>query len=277
MSKPRLENGYTRVANEIMEALARINLSPYESRVLWFILRKTYGWQKKSDLIPLSQIAQGTGISKPNVCHSLKRLLARSIIVRLDNKHIGFQKDYEKWLQKLSKQTIRGKLSKQTISIVDLDNKSLSILTPSKESTKETISKETEPSGARQGQKTDIDTLRRQGKFPDWLAYLNQSANKVGVLIEAFKAWHKTAPDIDWENTGGRMANLFTLANKDAGYLLKILWETAAADIAGSHLSFIQGKLRAPGSRATPKGCLPTGDELERSWEGNEIGKHTVA
>ena len=97
MANPQLEDGFTMVANEIIEALARINLCAYESRVLWFIIRKTYGWHKKIDWIALSQIVDSTGILKPNVSRTLKSLKARNIIIRDKNRHVGLQKDYEKW------------------------------------------------------------------------------------------------------------------------------------------------------------------------------------
>ena len=38
MASPQKEHGYTPIANEIVEALMKINLSACESRVLWFIL-----------------------------------------------------------------------------------------------------------------------------------------------------------------------------------------------------------------------------------------------
>ncbi len=97
MANPQLEDGFTMVANEIIEALARINLCAYESRVLWLIIRKTYGWHKKIDWIALSQIVDSTGILKPNVSRTLKSLKARNIIIRDKNRRVGLQKDYEKW------------------------------------------------------------------------------------------------------------------------------------------------------------------------------------
>ena len=46
-ASPQLEDGYTRIANELIEALMRTNLSAYQSRVLWAIWRKTYGFNKR--------------------------------------------------------------------------------------------------------------------------------------------------------------------------------------------------------------------------------------
>jgi len=125
MANPQLEDGYTKVANEILGALVRINLSPYESRVLWFIIRQTYGWKKKADLISLSQIVQGTGIAKGNASRSLKYLILRQIVIRLDNKQLGFNKDYDSWLQKLSAEiTIEPEQESPVSEVIGTDNNS---------------------------------------------------------------------------------------------------------------------------------------------------------
>jgi phage replication O-like protein O len=97
MANPQVEDGFTKVSNELLEALARTRLCSYESRILIFIIRKTYGWKKKKDWIALSQISEGTNILKPNVSRTLKKLENRNIIIRGDHRHIGLQKDYEKW------------------------------------------------------------------------------------------------------------------------------------------------------------------------------------
>jgi phage replication O-like protein O len=101
MASPQIEDGYTPIANEIAEALCRVNLSAYESRILWFLFRKTYGWEKKTDWIALSQFSKGTGLDRRMVHRTLKHLEARKIIVihRGDKRRIryGFQKNYELW------------------------------------------------------------------------------------------------------------------------------------------------------------------------------------
>jgi phage replication O-like protein O len=113
MASPQLDDGYTRIAHEILEALCRINLSPYESRVLWFVLRTTYGHHKKADRIALSQIQAATELDKRNASRTLTRLRKRNII--LDEGHqMGLQKDHEKWLAVCSK--TRG-VSRDTVSV----------------------------------------------------------------------------------------------------------------------------------------------------------------
>lgn len=101
MAKPELNDGFTRIANEILGALSRINLSAYETSVLLFIFRNTYGWQRKEDLLALEFIAKSTGIKKPNVCRALRSLKKKNMIITRAGekgfKLYGFQKDYEVW------------------------------------------------------------------------------------------------------------------------------------------------------------------------------------
>ena len=96
-----LEGNFTQVPNDILEALARTHLSPNESKVVFLVIRKTYGWRKRTDWIALSQIAKYTGITRSNVCRYIKSLVQRNILVRLDNKHVGIQEDCTKWLDKM--------------------------------------------------------------------------------------------------------------------------------------------------------------------------------
>jgi phage replication O-like protein O len=101
MPSPQLEEGFLQIAREIAEALCRINLSPYESRVLWFVFLKTYGFKKKTDWIALSQFAKGLLLDRRNIHRALKSLSFRHMIVigRDDKKKptYSFQKDYSKW------------------------------------------------------------------------------------------------------------------------------------------------------------------------------------
>lgn len=100
MANPQKEDGHVDIANEIAEHFAILNLSPYEWRILWVILRKTYGWNKKSDHISLSQFAKLTNIPSQHVVRTISQLLDKNIIVKNNGslvKEYGFQKDYEKW------------------------------------------------------------------------------------------------------------------------------------------------------------------------------------
>ena len=96
MANPQLENGHTKIANEIMHHLAKIHLSSNQWQVLICIIRKTYGFHKKVDYIANFQIVQATGLCKAVVSRTLEKLTELKII-DLEGKFIGFQKDWEQW------------------------------------------------------------------------------------------------------------------------------------------------------------------------------------
>jgi len=104
VASPQKENGFTPIANEILEKLVNICLLGSEFQVLLFIIRKTYGFHKKSDRISLSQFEQGTGLSRPTVIKTLKNLIARNMVVKIylpdQNMGYSFIKDHEKWVVK---------------------------------------------------------------------------------------------------------------------------------------------------------------------------------
>lgn len=104
MANPQKENGFTPIANEILEKLVNISLLGSEFQILLFIIRKTYGYQKKADRISLTQFEKGTGISRPTVVKTLKNLMAKGLIVKicLPGGNIGYSfiKDHENWVVK---------------------------------------------------------------------------------------------------------------------------------------------------------------------------------
>jgi phage replication O-like protein O len=100
MARPQLEDGRTEVANELANAFAKLYLAPRESRVLWAILRQTYGWHKKTDRISFTQFERLTGMNRRHVADALSSLINRHIITRTGNNYklwYGLQKDYELW------------------------------------------------------------------------------------------------------------------------------------------------------------------------------------
>ncbi|MFA5377229.1 MAG: replication protein [Dehalococcoidia bacterium] len=100
MARPQLEDGHIKIACELGEALAKVNLSACESRVIWCILRKTYGWNKKTDRISYSQFEEFTGMKRRHIGRTITLLIARQMVTRHgegQSIEYGIQKDYEQW------------------------------------------------------------------------------------------------------------------------------------------------------------------------------------
>ncbi|MFC1694131.1 replication protein [Candidatus Latescibacterota bacterium] len=93
---PHVENGYTRIANEIIENLIQHNLTSYQTRVLLAIIRLTYGWNRKTSSISVSQLSRMTGIAQPHLSRTLKELILRNFITR-SGKNTSFNKYNNKW------------------------------------------------------------------------------------------------------------------------------------------------------------------------------------
>ncbi len=83
MENTNTKTNFFQIDNYIAEALARVNLSEYESRALWVILRKTLGWRKEEDMISITQFEEATGVDRGNLHPALQRLASKKIIIIL--------------------------------------------------------------------------------------------------------------------------------------------------------------------------------------------------
>lgn len=85
----QIDNGdFTRIHNDILDGLAKARFSALEFRCLFFLVRMTYGWQKKEDAISLSQWATGIGIdekNRGNILNTLNGLVAEGVIYTRSN------------------------------------------------------------------------------------------------------------------------------------------------------------------------------------------------
>ena len=100
MGNPQLDDGHTRIANELLEAILSFPFTSRQYAVVLTIIRKTYGYGKKSDRLAQSVIAEMTGIAKPHVCKTLKELAAMNVIAVDDSNFchvITLNKGYKDW------------------------------------------------------------------------------------------------------------------------------------------------------------------------------------
>ena len=140
MASPQKENGYTAIANEIMEALAKIRIPGEARQMLDVIIRKTYGYHKKSDPIATSQFIEFTGLKRSIIHRARKRLLLSNLIAvyKNDNSQVlsySFQKDYNKWIPYTKKIAVYKNAtdciqkSAQTVSIIEAHKRNKDIYT----------------------------------------------------------------------------------------------------------------------------------------------------
>ena len=97
MANPQKENGYTVISNELLEAFYQCKLQEYERVIILCIWRKTYGWNKKRDLVAYSQIEKETGMVKQSIAKIIKNLVNKKLLIK-DKKSLGVNKNYEDWV-----------------------------------------------------------------------------------------------------------------------------------------------------------------------------------
>ena len=110
MASPQCENGYTKIANELLEAMIRTRIPGQEMRVMLAVLRFTYGYGKKQDQISYGQIAKMTEIPRVRVIEHVKSLVSKKGLGSLNNGTrkpltMWINKDFEQWQPSPMKET----------------------------------------------------------------------------------------------------------------------------------------------------------------------------
>jgi phage replication O-like protein O len=97
MANPQKENGYTAIANEIMEILAQTPIRSEVRRIIDFVLRKTYGFNKKTDKISISQFEAGTKMKHSNICKALAEAVVKRLLLKTAE-GFAFNKNFKEWV-----------------------------------------------------------------------------------------------------------------------------------------------------------------------------------
>ena len=203
MANPQKENGFTAIANEIMEALYKANLPGQAFRLVLLVLRKTYGYQKKEDAISLSQMERETGIHHVRCSQLIKDLvLAQILTVSVNINGIGkkyiFNKDFDKW-DTLSANFNRKRKVKSTLSVKR--NRPLAYNASTKETlTKESIQKKGTPPSLEEVKSYCLE--RKNAVDPDkWHDYYSSNGWMVGK--NKMKDWRAAVRTWERSNYGG--------------------------------------------------------------------------
>lgn len=106
MANPQLEDGYTRIANDLLEAVYSSDLNGTQLKIVLCIWRFTYGFQRKEHGFSEGFISRAIGRHKNQVGPEIQKLVARKII-RVEKEAtftgprvLAFNKNFEQWVQK---------------------------------------------------------------------------------------------------------------------------------------------------------------------------------
>ena len=97
---PQVEDGYTRIANELLEALCHADFTAREFRVVHFVIRQTYGWNDKAKRMASTFIAGGTGLHESDCSKVLNELIRRKVVIRHGGSRspVSLNKHFDEWL-----------------------------------------------------------------------------------------------------------------------------------------------------------------------------------
>ncbi len=229
MENPQTENGYTKIANEILEVLSKSMPGFTEGQIIMCILRKTYGWNKKSDNISISQLVEMTGKSRRMIIYSIQNLEAKKMIKvfrsrkssnESNTNNIAFNKNYSEWVvqevapgykkelqrkrdkyngvvQEVAPQKGSATIGKKVVQRLVND---VQIVAPTKETiTKDNIQKK-EYTSLKDIQEVDLQEIADQyqvplsfvkSKYEDLILYCSSKGKKYRNYKLALMAWVK--------------------------------------------------------------------------------------
>lgn len=219
----RVEDGYTKLANELYEELIGANLTKNQAKVAHAICRKTYGFNKKTDRISDSQLAELTRLPRQKVNKAKNELIAMKVIVKV-GMAIGPNKNLTEWdIPECHQNSVIV-----TKTVTKSVTKSVTALSPKQGHTKETITKEKKESKntmSEEVRSTDEKSNSEPTKSDPFLEPFEKifwvaGMRKVGkdksksAFKSKFKEWRK--------ETGGTVEEFAKLLADDIQYRLRI-------------------------------------------------------
>ena len=97
---PQTEDGYTKIANELFEAVIKFKFTERQYKVFFAIMRKTYGFNKTNDEISLSQLSTLCQLPINHVSTVINQLVSLNIIFKKQGKfaqNLSINKQYDTW------------------------------------------------------------------------------------------------------------------------------------------------------------------------------------
>ena len=135
---PQVEDGYTKIANELLDAILLFDFSERQCKIVFAIIRKTYGYNKKQDDISLSQLSAITKIPNNHVSSIISKLVEMNVIIKNKGKFanvLSINKAYDSWGVR-NTSCLNTDFASTSVGVLGVRNTSLQKTTP-KDNTKD--------------------------------------------------------------------------------------------------------------------------------------------
>lgn len=103
MARPQREDGYTGIANEILDNICRYNFNGSQFRIITKVWRMTYGFLRKDHDFSVSYLHEATGLSEVTIKKELAFLVKSRVLIvtqsatNIKSRRFSFNKNYEDW------------------------------------------------------------------------------------------------------------------------------------------------------------------------------------
>ena len=101
MAQLKMTGGFTRIHNELIDRVfAKVNFPAHEMRIIWAIIRMSWGWNQPGCYTSYRELAEKTGIELRDATKAVKRLIEKQIIIPKNSKaktYLEINTDYMTW------------------------------------------------------------------------------------------------------------------------------------------------------------------------------------
>lgn len=168
----QVENGFTRIANTLLEAIAQTVMSGACFRVLFWVIRNSYGYNRKiTRPSSLRKMAQEINMTSSSVGLALQILIENGIIVKNEVGEMSLNKEKLSGVRETGRLQVSEKLDK---------------------SVRETGQSVRETGHPLIIKKDNLKDSKDTGFSVFWLAYPKKTGK-----VNAVKAWKKLKPPLD--------------------------------------------------------------------------------
>lgn len=95
-----LDNGYTRISNDLLEAIAKFPFTSRQYKIVLSVILKTYRFHKKIDWIGNKQFEEMTGLPEAK-CSTIKNELIKMNVLVSNGRQCGINKNIREWKKDL--------------------------------------------------------------------------------------------------------------------------------------------------------------------------------
>lgn len=186
MANPQTENGFTKIANELLGEIIKRDFSKRELKVIFAVIRFTYGFNRKEAELSVRFISESTGIKFHHLSTTINDLATKNILIlsesetRKQGRNLKLNKDYDTWNINSSQNSNSSQKGNGSVPKKVTDSpKTVTLSGTKKESIKENIKKGDSQNLFNQNEDTELHTLQMIIKqdFPR-IAKLKQQLTK---------------------------------------------------------------------------------------------------